>query len=140
MAKQKPTIIIDSREQKPYTFRGLETITSGMIVGDYTVLGKEQYIIERKATPLEIHGNFTKGRERFYNELNRAIDSNIKMLILMEFSLADLHKKTRYARINAQMLVNTLTSINLKYGFPYVFAGTRSQAQWFANKFLNYIF
>ena len=139
MAKSKPIILIDSREQKPYTFRGLETVTSGMIVGDYCVLGKEHYIIERKASPLELHGNFTKGRERFYNELNRAVEGDISLLILLEFSLADLHKKTRYARINAQMIVNTLTSINQKYGFPYVFAGNRTQAQWFANKFFNYV-
>jgi len=138
--KEEPVVLIDTREQKPFKFKApFLTSTTTLDCGDYCLYSLPNVVIERKASVLEIHNNFTKGRERFFKEMDRARDNKKLLIILMEFGMPDLHKKSRYARINALMLQNTLTSIWLDYGFPYVYAGNRSNAQWWCNRFFLHL-
>jgi ERCC4-type nuclease len=139
-AKKKPlTILVDSREKKEYSFPDFQTATSGLLVGDYALVDVPRIVVERKATPLELHGNLTKQRARFYRELDRAHELDTRLIILAEFSLESLFKQPKFAKLNPAMLVNTMTSIFLDYGFPIIYAGNRTQAQWWARKFFEYL-
>ncbi len=77
-------IIIDTREQAPWQFTGfkadakkkyrpliIDTITTGLQSGDYSIEGHELAIsIERKSLA-DAFSTFTTGRERFERELER---------------------------------------------------------------------
>lgn len=78
------TVVIDSREQHPWTFRGLSANadkdyrtlvvnvhTATLSTGDYSIEGFENYItIERKSLA-DAFGTFTHDRERWERELDR---------------------------------------------------------------------
>ncbi len=72
------TIVIDSREQLPYTFDGMDngnlivpTVVAGLPSGDYSIEGMEDRIaIERKSLD-DLYGSVTWGRERFEKEILR---------------------------------------------------------------------
>lgn len=50
LADHSPTIVIDSREQRPLPFERLKTQPGSLITGDYSVAGMEtQIAIERKS-------------------------------------------------------------------------------------------
>jgi DNA excision repair protein ERCC-4 len=69
------TIVIDTREQRPFTFESVsprpETLISTLKTGDYSILGYEDRIcIERKSLA-DLFGSCGKGRARFENEIVR---------------------------------------------------------------------
>lgn len=78
------TILIDTREQAPWSFRGLtanadkdyrplvvDTRTATLPTGDYSIAGYENYItIERKSLS-DAFSTFTHERERWERELDR---------------------------------------------------------------------
>lgn len=89
MASDEPlpcpfVVVIDSREQHPWTFRGLsanadkdyrtlvvDCRTATLSTGDYSIEGFENYItIERKSLA-DAFGTFTHDRERWEQELDR---------------------------------------------------------------------
>lgn len=137
--KIKPTILIDTREKKEYKFPDFVTVSSGLVAGDYSLVEVPSIVVERKATPIELHGNLAQHRDRFYRELDRAYNDGKQLIILAEFSLEKLFKQPKYARINPQMISNTMNSIFLEYGFPTIYAGDRTRAQWWARKFFEYL-
>ena len=73
-------IIIDSREQKPYSFPGVTTRFEQLNVGDYTVAGYEsEFAVERKTLD-DLARSLGTDRERFENEIQRAVDANMDHL------------------------------------------------------------
>jgi len=137
--KEKPLVYIDTREQKPFKLKSFRTEEKKLLCGDYCLAEIPEICIERKASVSELYGNFTKGRDCFFRELDRAQDNSVQLIILTEFSMVDFHKKSRYHRSNPLLMVNTISSIWLEYKVHTVFAGTRSNAQWWTNTFFTYI-
>lgn len=69
------TVIVDTREQLPYTFDGLglavPTVVRGLHSGDYSIDGMDDRIaIERKSLD-DLYGSTTWGRDRFEREVGR---------------------------------------------------------------------
>jgi len=70
-------IIVDTREQKPFTFHKIsprpKTIRKTLKTGDYSLNGHENRIcIERKSLS-DLYGSFGKGRKRFEKECQRML-------------------------------------------------------------------
>ena len=88
------TIQIDSREKaraiknivKEFESQGVRYYVSKLFVGDYMSLDNPRLIIDRKQNLSEVVSNMTQGHERFRNELIRAKDHGIKLIILVEHS------------------------------------------------------
>ena len=98
------TIQIDSREHKKEVERimnqfdslGVDYFRSKLWVGDYMNIDNPRLIVDRKKDLQEICGNITGQHERFRDELIRAQDKGIKLIILCEHGegierLADVH-------------------------------------------------
>lgn len=86
---QDLTIVIDSREQNPWTFDEMKTELGTLSVGDYSVRGMEQTIaIERKSLP-DFVSCCGGERDRFQRELDRLRGWPISAVII-EASWADL--------------------------------------------------
>jgi len=75
------TVVVDSREQLPYEFSGMEgpagetvvvpTVIRGLPTGDYSIQGMiDRVAVERKSLD-DLYGSVTWGRERFEAEIGR---------------------------------------------------------------------
>ena len=85
-------IQIDSREHKSELKRiqkqldrlGASYFVSKLYVGDYMSLDNPRLVIDRKKDLLELCGNVTQQHERFRDELIRAKEHGIKLIVLCE--------------------------------------------------------
>ena len=86
-------LMIDTREKKNELARiekqlkllpNVNIIHSKLYVGDYMSLDNPRLVIDRKKDLLEICGNVTQQHERFRNELIRAQEHGIKIIVLCE--------------------------------------------------------
>ena len=83
---------IDSREHKKELARikkqldglGVRYFISKLYVGDYMSLDNPRLVIDRKKDLLELCGNVTQQHERFRDELIRAKEHGIKIIVLCE--------------------------------------------------------
>ena len=85
-------IMCDSREhkkeiariQKQFDRLGVKHFISKLYVGDYMSLDNPRLVIDRKKDLLELCGNVTQQHERFRDELIRAKEHGIKIIVLCE--------------------------------------------------------
>lgn len=81
---------IDTREKKNgfieeyLTANDIPFFRSKMYVGDYKLHCSPYYVIDRKANMSEIYENITNNAKRFKEELQRAKDSHIHLVVLIE--------------------------------------------------------
>ena len=82
------TIIVDTREQQPWTFEHYTTAHRKLDAGDYSIEGLENIVaIERKKSVSEFANNVTESR--FKDVVDRL--SQIKYsFLLLEFNLEDI--------------------------------------------------
>ena len=81
-------IIQDSREQNPLQFNNCKVKVEKLDVGDYSY-NNAKISIERKSL-LDLLGTLSKGYERFCNEIVRAENANIKLVIVVENPISEL--------------------------------------------------
>lgn len=85
-------IQVDTREKKRAIKRiigtfdklGIHYYSSKLYVGDYMSLDNPRCIVDRKQNLSELCQNVCQGKKRFKEELRRANDAGIKMIILCE--------------------------------------------------------
>ncbi|WP_313132608.1 ERCC4 domain-containing protein [Anaerocolumna sp.] len=88
------TIQIDSREKAraikkivaEFELQGVKYYVSKLWTGDYMSLDNPRLIIDRKQNLSEICANVCQSHDRFRNELIRAQENGIKLIILIEHS------------------------------------------------------
>lgn len=88
------TVQIDSREKAraitkiiaEFDKQGVKHYISKLWAGDYMSLDNPRLIIDRKQNLSEICANVCQNHERFRNELIRAQENGIKLVILIEHS------------------------------------------------------
>lgn len=138
------TIQIDSREhkfelariQKQLTMAGCKTIVSKLYVGDYQSLDNPRLVVDRKKDLQELCGNVCQQHERFKNELIRALEAGIQIIILCEHgadvqSLEDVYfwdnprlKKSPKAT-SGESLYRSLCTIRDRYNVKFEFCTKR---------------
>jgi hypothetical protein len=97
--KRHHKVLIDTREQKPLTFRfSLKTQSEALPFGDYK-LNDDAFTrncyIERKAVG-DLYGTMTSGLERFHKEIQRAKDACAYLVIVVEGNFEEVaHYPTR---------------------------------------------
>lgn len=143
MAKQKPTLIIDTREKMPWDFEGDEAfedvVYEKLDGGDYSIRGMEDIIVvERKATVDELFMNFTKDKKRIHAEFERLKEHKFKIVVVEE-TCDDIMNPHHYyvnkKNINRQspkmpvaVVTSNLTKLMLEYDAHIIFGGMRAQA------------
>lgn len=143
----------DSREGKSQLHRietqfdqhGVNHFVSKLYVGDYMSYDNPRLVIDRKQNLAELCGNVCQQHKRFRDELLRAQENGIKLIILCEHggqvkSLEDVHKwqnPRRKQRIynptvgrwveyetnamTGEKLQKVLTTMQEKYGCEFLF-------------------
>lgn len=138
-------IQVDSREKAKaitkilteFDKQNVKYYSSKLYVGDYMSLDNPRLIIDRKANLQELCGNVCQQHKRFTDELKRAQDANIKLIILCEHGgkikqFSDVNEwynprlKVSPMAVNGQRLFKILYSISKKYDVDFEFC-TKAQ-------------
>lgn len=134
------TIQVDSREKAKaikkvlatFDREGIKWFVSKLPVGDYMSLDNPRLVIDRKQNLLELCTNVCQQHKRFRDELERANDYGIKLIVLCEHgrnikSLSDVMKwenprlKESPLAVSGKRLYKILSAMSSKYNVDFLF-------------------
>lgn len=142
------TIIVDTREQKPWTFDEYATAHHKLDTGDYSIEGLQDIVaIERKRNVAEVANNITESR--FQDVIDRL--KQIKYpFVLLEFNLDDVmrypigstipKKLWSKIRITPNFIIKHLLDLELEHNIKIIFCGNPSNAEKMALNILKRIY
>lgn len=125
-------ILIDTREQAPFTFQGYEVDpeTGTLSAGDYSLPGfEDRAAIERKELNDLISCLMNNNRERFERELARARHYEL-FAVVVEASLADVSQGHYRSDMKPQAALQSIITFQVRYRVPFVWAGNRKGAEY----------
>lgn len=132
-------IVIDSREQHPFSFEGypVEVANGTLTTGDYSVPGFEDRVaVERKSLG-DLLGCLTHDRDRFIREMER-LRGYESAVVVVEASFDDLAAGRYRSKMNPESAVQSVVSIIQAYRMPFSFCGDRRRAERFVFDFLRH--
>ena len=142
--KISPTIVIDTREQKPLRFDNMPAERGTLATGDYSVKGLEHLIaVERKSLD-DLLRCVGRNRDRFKAELQRLRAFRFRVLVV-ECSAADIERGGTDAdvprggwrsRLQLAHVMGSLAAWTAQYGLPVWMAGDHDAAARFVERFL----
>jgi len=121
-------ILVDTREQLPLIF-DIETEVRKLDVGDYMaeIDGKVVPIsFERKGLG-DLFGTMTSGYDRFKAEMKRAADSKVKLILVIENSMADVLEGYSHSQFEGKSMLMKLAMLHVKYDLEYHFFNNRQE-------------
>ena len=133
-------ILIDSREQKPFTFShekyNVQTEIGTLDTGDYSLLGLTNKVaIERKSLP-DLVMCLGRERERFERELQRATGLDF-FAVVVEASWQDLILGNYRSKLSPHSACQSVMAFMNRYKTTFMFAGTVLQAEYCTWSFLR---
>jgi ERCC4-type nuclease len=125
-------IIVDSREQQPWTFDRLnvETTVEKLDMGDYTLAGYEHaFAVDRKSLDDLVGSvNPTSGRDRFHRLIKKS-RSLYKFAVVIEDTERALINGDYYSGMHPNAVKGTITAWSDAYNVEFIFADSRENAQ-----------
>ncbi len=128
-------VAIDSREQAPYRFTGIDetviqTTTQTLTTGDYSIVGFESRIaVERKSLP-DYLGSIGAGRERFEREMQRLAAMEYAAVVI-ESEWSEIFNEPSSSRVTPKMAARTAISWSIRYGVHFwAMPGRRAAEVW----------
>jgi ERCC4-type nuclease len=117
---QNFTIIIDTREQRPYTFQNIkpeppETIIQGLKTGDYSLAGLESCICVERKSMIDLFGSVGKGRARFEREMERMSKFDYSALVIESDLSSIFVNPPARSKMNPKAVFRTIISWSVKY-------------------------
>ena len=148
--KSEFVIIQDTREQLPYTFKGIRlhgkpieipVLVGTLHTGDYSVLWMEDEICVERKSVSDFYGTITRGRERFERELERMATMK-RAAVVVEGRFSDLATDPLFfgSRVNPESVTGSVASFWTRYGVPCFFLDSRPAAEAFTFKLLHKYF
>ena len=125
-------ILIDSREQAPFTFAGYEaaTETATLPAGDYSLPGfEDRAAIERKSLNDLIGCLMGKDRQRFERELSKGRAYDL-FCVVVESTLADVSRGKYRSEMKPHAALQSIITFQVRYRIPFVWAGNREKAEY----------
>ena len=120
-------IIIDTREELPYTTFTVPTERGALYVGDYSIKGLEKHdAIERKELN-DLIGCLTKsGRDRFERELCRGKGLDF-FAVVVEGSIQDIKAGNYRSQMHPNAAYNSILAFMVRYKCPFFFVPNRKR-------------
>ena len=139
------TIIIDTREQQPWSFEHYTTASRKLDTGDYSIEGLEDIVcIERKKSVSEVANNLTESR--FIDVIDRMSKFKYAFLLL-EFDLAQVlsypigsnlpRRLWDKIKISPAFIVKHILELQLKHNIKVLFCCSSSDAEQMAEYILK---
>lgn len=132
-------LIVDSREQVPLDFTGYDcTVERGTLpTGDYSVAGlTDRVAVERKSLDDLIGCLMGDNRDRFERELARARGYDF-FAVVVEASWEHLARGQYRSRMKPHSAAQSVVAFQVRYGVPFIFAGTRKAAAYLTHSLLE---
>lgn len=132
-----PAVIIDTREQEPFTFQSLSSAPGTLDTGDYSLVGLTDLVCaERKSLP-DLLGCVGSGRDRFKRELTRMAAYPFRCLIV-EASHAQIEAGQWRSQLKPAHVLGSLASWMISYNLPIYLAGTHDSGAAFLERWLTH--
>lgn len=123
-----PPIIIDTREQKGYSFYGGDVIRKKLDTGDYSIEGYEDVFVTERKSLDDYLRSISHDRDRFKREVKRGSDME-EFTVIIEAD-EDYVRSGDYRREVAPMsAINTAEAWGNRHDVEFIWAGTRSKAK-----------
>ena len=124
----RPTLVQDTREQRPLVFPRLPVVIGTLYSGDISIQGLEDlFSIERKGSIEELVSCCTGQRERFEHELHRLRGFRFKRLAVIG-SRAEIEYQRYRSRVAPAAVLGTLAAWEIRFDLPTVFFSSREEA------------
>ena len=144
------TVLIDSREQLPYTFRGFKADASkqhkpltiawewaSLPTGDYSIKGWDHSITIERKSMADLFNSCGQGRERFKREHER-MESMERAAVVIEAEWSTIiQTPPAYSRLKPKSVVRTAMSWWIRYGIPWFTLPGRRAAEQFTFRLLE---
>jgi len=128
-------IVIDTREQRPFEYPA--TVKATLKTGDYSVIGLEDRVaIERKAHS-DLLMCIGSDRDRFRDQVTRLGELDFGAVVI-EPSIRGIIEGTTLSKMKPASVINTCLSWSVRYGVPFLFAGSREIAQALTGNLLRF--
>jgi ERCC4-type nuclease len=139
------TIIIDTREQQPWSFEHYTTANRKLDTGDYSIEGLEDVVcIERKKSISEVANNLTESR--FIDVVDRMSKYKYPFLLL-EFDLAQVfsypigstlpRRLWDKVKISPAFIMKHILELQINHNIKVLFCGSSSDAEKMAEYILK---
>jgi DNA excision repair protein ERCC-4 len=135
--RSEPTIIVDTREQEPYSFdlRLANAERRALPAGDYSVAGLEGVVAVERKTLDDFVSTVIHGRERFLAEL-RKLGGYRAACVVVEANLVDALQKRYRSAANPNAVLGSALAIILDQRVPVFFCTNRQAACHFVQAYL----
>jgi len=132
------TVIVDSREQEPYSFdpEKFTAVRKALPAGDYSLAGLEDRVaVERKSLP-DFVTTVIRGRKRFHRELQK-LSIFEAACVVVECNFRDLVGGRYRSDAHPHAIIATVASIVVDFGVPVFFCSDRQAACRFVEEYLT---
>ena len=126
------TIIIDTREQRPYGFQRLDCQPefAALPAGDYSLPGfTDRIAVERKELNDLVACLMGKNRERFERELGKAKSYEV-FAVVVEASMQDIATSKYKSKMKPHAALQSIAAFTIRHRVPFLFCGSRQGAEY----------
>jgi ERCC4-type nuclease len=131
----KPTLIIDSMEQKPYSFKPFQKWFAGiewgkLAMGDYSIAGLEGRIAVERKSLQDLYNCCSPywSREAFVRACERLSKMDFAALVI-EGSISKILRATEFSSMHPNAVFGTIQALAVRWGIQPWFAPTRALAE-----------
>jgi ERCC4-type nuclease len=134
---RRATIIIDTREQEPYSFdaRLAAAVRRALPAGDYSVQGLEGRVAVERKTLDDFVSTVIHARQRFRDELRKLAEYGAACVVV-EAGVADVLLRHYRGDAHPNAVLGNALSIILDFRVPVFFCGNRQAACQFVQAYL----
>jgi ERCC4-type nuclease len=124
----KPQVLVDTREQLPYSFEGFQNWIGGsrratLPTADYSVEGMEDLLVLERKSLGDLVGTLMHHRERFFDECERMTKFRWRAIIV-EASYEDVkspYKQNEFIQSHPNGVSGSLDALESKFGIPVIY-------------------
>lgn len=132
----QPLVLIDSREQIPFTFERCPTQTATLATGDYSVAGLEHLIAVERKSLADLVACVGRERARFERELQRMQAHRFRLLVV-EAHADDLERHGWAGKVTPASVVGSLATWMGRYQVGVWLGGDHERAARFVERYLG---
>lgn len=127
-------ILIDTREQTPFTFQGktyvdVQTEAGMLLTGDYSLAGLTDKIAVERKSFADLVQCLGRERERFERELQRAAALDF-FVVVIEADWREIVQGQYRSQLNPHSACQSVAAFMARLRVPFLFAGSRAGAEY----------
>lgn len=135
---ERITVVVDSREQAPYSFdpEKITAVRKALPAGDYSLAGREDRVAVERKSMADFVTTVIRGRKRFHRELQK-LAAFEAACVVVECNFRDLVDGRYRSDAHPHAIIATVASIVVDFGVPVFFCSDRQAACRFVEEYLT---